>query len=100
MTTQSLIGSLLALTGGEVINSKILTQIDEISKANQFELLHSYDVSDVIYDLENFSSYFRTSTNEIMIERSSTTIHEIKSVFFDGLDEKEKRLIYKLICSL
>lgn len=44
MTTQSLIGSLLALTGGEVINSKTLVQIDEISKANQFELLHSYDV--------------------------------------------------------
>ena len=100
MTTQSLIGSLLALTGGEAVNAETLAQISEISKKNKFELLNSYDVSDIIYELGSFPSYFRTSSNEITVEFSSTSIYEIKSIFFDSLNTSDKKLIYKLICDL
>ena len=100
MTTQSVVGSILALTGGEEINAKKLAKINDFSKSNRCDLLHSYDVADVIYELSGYSSYFRTSTDEIAIEQSRTTITQIKETFFDDLRESEKSIIYKLICYL
>ena len=100
MTTQSVVGSILALTGGEEINAKKLAKINDFSKSNRCDLLHSYDVADVIYELSGYSSYFRTSTDEITIYQSLTTIAQIKPTFSADLTENDQIIIYKLICYL